>query len=182
MGKLNDLGLKYGTDKASNNHNFLDFYEKNLPKNPKRLLEMGSYEGASLKMWRDFYPHAEIVGVDIREPNGISGVTEYKINSRDLWALAKLGTFDIIIDDGSHMQLDQQVFMLFALENMLNEGGVFIMEDLHCSYWDIMKDGSKYTTEEVLKELENVYAIEYFIHENKKEHYTAIIKLKDQSH
>ena len=57
MGRLNDLGLKYKTDKASEDHNFLDFYEEHLPKNPKRLLEVGTYEGASLEMWRDFYPN-----------------------------------------------------------------------------------------------------------------------------
>lgn len=176
MGKLDEIGLRYGTDKASNNHNFLDFYEQNLPEKPKRVLEMGSYEGASLKMWRDFYPDAQIVGVDIREPNDIEGVLEYRINSRDVYALKKLGKFDIIIDDGSHMQLDQQVFLQFALANMLTEDGVFVMEDLHCSYWDIMKDGSQQTTEEVLKELESYHQIDYFIHQDKTQNYTAIIK------
>ncbi len=176
MGKLNDIGLKYGTDKASNDHNFLDFYEEHLPKDPKRILEMGSYEGASLKMWKEFYPNAEVWGVDIREPNGIDGVHEMQMNSRDLYALEKLGEFDIIIDDGSHMQLDQQVFMRFALDNMLTENGVFIMEDLHCCYWDIMQDGSQKTTEEILHELEDTYDITYFIHEDKTQNYTAIIK------
>lgn len=173
MGKLNDLGLKYGTDKASNDHNFLDWYEQQLPGKVGRLLEMGSYEGASLKMWRDYYPDAEIVGVDVRDPNGIEGVTEYKINSRDTYALEKLGKFDVIVDDGSHIQLDQQVFMRFALDHMLNKGGMFVMEDIHCCYWDIMQDDSHQTTEEVLKEMPNV---EYFIHEDKTRNYTAIIK------
>lgn len=175
MGRLNDLGLLYKTDKASNNHNFLDFYEANLPHNPKRLLEVGTYEGASLEMWRDFYPDTEIVGIDIREPNGVEGVYEHKMNTRDVYALEKLGKFDIIIDDGSHIQLDQQAFMRFALDNMLIEGGVFVMEDLHCSYWDIMQDDSQQTTEEVLKAMEGV---EYFIHEDKTQHYTAIIRTK----
>lgn len=175
MGRLNELGLIYATDKASNDHNFLDFYEENTPKTVGRLLEMGSYEGASLKMWRDFYPGAEIVGVDIREPNVIEGVIEYKINCRDTYALEKLGKFDLIIDDGSHIQLDQQVFMRFALEHMLNEGGIFIMEDIHCCYWDIMQDDSHQTTEEVLKDLESKYDIKYFIHEDKTQNYTAII-------
>lgn len=175
MGRLDELGLLYKTDKASNAHNFLDFYEANLPHKVGRFLEMGTYEGASLEMWRDFYPDAEIVGVDIRQPNDIEGVYEYQINCRDTYALEKLGKFDVIIDDGSHMQLDQQVFLRFALDHMLNEGGIFIMEDIHCCYWDIMQDDAKQTTEEVLKEMEGV---EYFIHEDKTEHYTAIIRTK----
>lgn len=178
MGRLDEIGLQYGTDKASSNHNFLDFYEEQLPKKPKRLLEMGSYEGASLKMWRDFYPDAQIVGVDIREPNGVKGVDEYQINSRDVYALKRLGTFDIIIDDGSHMQLDQQVFMQFALDYMLEDDGAFVMEDVHCSFWDIMQDGSQQTTEEVLHELEDDYNITYFVHEDKTQNYTAVIKKK----
>lgn len=174
MGKLNDLGLKYGTDKASDNHNFLDFYEESLPEDPKRLLEVGTYEGASLAMWRDFYPAAEIVGIDIREPNGIEGVKEYKINMWDTDSLLGMGKFDIIVDDGSHMQADQQEMLKQGLK-MLNPGGVFVMEDLHCCYWDIMQDDSLLTTEEVLAGLENRYTIKYFIHEDKTQHYTAII-------
>ncbi len=180
MGRLNELGLHYGTDKASNDHNFLDFYEQNLPPSSKaiRLLEVGTYEGASLAMWRDFYPNADIVGVDIRDSNGIEGVTELTMNTRDVYALKKLGKFDVILDDGSHMQLDQQVFMQFALDYMLKEDGIFIMEDLHCCYWDIMQDGSKQTTEEVIKEMEESgkWYVKYFIHEDKTQNYTAIIK------
>lgn len=177
MGRLNDIGLKYGTDKASDGHNFLDFYEDNLPTNPKRVLEMGSYEGASLKMWRDYYPDAEIVGVDVRDPNVIDGVTEYTINCRDTYALEKLGKFDVIVDDGSHMQLDQQVFMRFALDYMLDEGGSFVMEDIHCCYWDIMQDGSKQTTEEVLQDMaeSGKYNVTVFVHEDKTQNYTSII-------
>lgn len=175
---LDELGLKYKTDKASDNHNFLHFYEDNLPTKVNRLMEMGTYEGASLEMWRDYYPNAEIVGVDIREPNGIKGVTELTINCRDTYALEKLGKFDVIIDDGSHMQLDQQVFLRFALDHMLTENGSFVMEDIHCCYWDIMQDGSKQTTEEVLKDLADSgkYVVAYYVHEDKTQNYTSIIK------
>lgn len=178
MGRLNDLGVKYGTDKSTIEHNYLDFYEENLPKNPKRLLEVGTYEGASLAMWRDFYPDTLVVGVDVRDPSGIEGVTECKMNTRDVYALQKLGKFDIIVDDGSHMQLDQQVFMQFALEHMLEDGGAFVMEDLHCCYGEIWQDDAQQTTVEVLKDIEEAgkYSIQYFIHEDKTLNYTSIIK------
>ena len=129
-------------------------------------------------MWRDFYPNTDIVGIDHVQNNHIEGVTEYKMNCRDVYALGKLGKFDIIIDDGSHLQLDQQVFMQFALANMLEEDGAFIMEDLHWCDGDIMQDGSHQTTEEVLKDLESEFDIKYFIGEDKTKDYTAIIKRK----
>lgn len=178
MGKLDELGLQYKTDKASNAHNYLDFYEEHLPKSPKRLLEMGTFEGASLKMWRDFYPDTEIVGVDHVQNNHIEGVYEYKMNCRDVYALGKLGKFDVIIDDGSHIQLDQQVFMQFALANMLTDDGVFIMEDIHCCFWEQMQDDSHQNTIEVLKDLESEYDIAYFIGEDETKDYTAILRKK----
>lgn len=176
MGRLDELGLKYGTDKASNGHNFLDFYEANLPHNPKRILEIGAYEGASLKMWRDYYPEAEIVGIDIWKQLDIDGVKMLIMDATDEEAMRSLGKFDIIIDDGSHKMAQQQTALKYGLDFMLNEGGVFIMEDLHCCYWEEMQDDSPQTTEEVLKEMEGV---EYFIHEDKTQHYTAIIRTKN---
>jgi hypothetical protein len=72
MGLLHELGLKYGTNKATF-HKYCDFYENELANvKPQRILEIGigtlatvgSY-GTSLKMWSDFYPNAVIVGADI---------------------------------------------------------------------------------------------------------------------
>ena len=64
MGLLNDMGLKYDADKSSRFHLYLDFYQLMLPdRNFKgRLLEIGVMDGLSMKMWREYYPNAEIVG------------------------------------------------------------------------------------------------------------------------
>jgi hypothetical protein len=116
------------------------------------------------------------VGVDIREPNGIEGVYEYQINMWNTEAMKQLGEFDIILDDGSHMQADQQQMLKIGL-NMLADGGVFVMEDLHCCYWDIMQDDSLLTTEQVLEKMAEtgLYDITVHVHEDKTQHMTAII-------
>jgi hypothetical protein len=65
---LDELGLKYGTDKASLHHNYLNFYEgfvAPLRDQPLTLLEIGVFQGASLRMWREYFPYAKVVGVDI---------------------------------------------------------------------------------------------------------------------
>jgi hypothetical protein len=49
---LDVIGLKHGTDKASSGHNYLEFYESffaPLRENQLTVLEIGVYQGASLK-------------------------------------------------------------------------------------------------------------------------------------
>ena len=120
MGILDQLGKKYKTDKATY-HNYCDFYEQHLPSKIKRLLEIGVMDGNSLRMWKDFYPDAEIIGIDIKQPQNIEGVSWLQINSNDIYALKDLGKFDIIIDDGSHMTLDQQVSLQYLWKNNLKK-------------------------------------------------------------
>lgn len=67
---LDELALKYGTDKSSRDHGYTRHYEHIM--NPFRgrsilLVEIGVASGASLLMWREYLGiQARIVGVDIR--------------------------------------------------------------------------------------------------------------------
>lgn len=133
---LHDIGLKHNTDKAFF-HQYLDFYQKHLPKRTfrGRLLEIGVMDGASLKMWREYYPNAEIVGVDINDKShiNIDGVMILQLDATDPTQLQDLGMFDIIVDDGSHMTADQQKSFEHLYLNQLNPKGYYIIEDLHTS-------------------------------------------------
>lgn len=132
--RLHEIGLKYGTDKATH-HGYCDFYEKELEGlNPKRILEIGVKDGASLRMWKDFYPDAEIIGVDIK-PIHVPGCFVYPMNQSDIYIIWKLGNFDLIIDDGSHMTLDQQISFYHLFQHQLNDGGIYIIEDIHTSFY-----------------------------------------------
>lgn len=137
---LHNIGLKYGTDKATV-HGYCSFYEQQLPDRSfsGRLLEVGIYEGASLQMWREYYPNAEIVGVDIIDKSHLNfeGITMLKLDATVPAALKPLGRFDIIIDDGSHYTLDQQKTFKQLYYNQLNSGGYYVMEDLHTSFMPI---------------------------------------------
>lgn len=133
---LQTIGLKHNTDKAFF-HKYLDFYQKLLPKRQfsGRLLEIGVMDGASLRMWREYYPKAEIVGVDIDDKShlNIEGVTILQLDATDAAALSELGNFDIIVDDGSHMTADQQATFEQLYINQLNPKGFYVLEDLHTS-------------------------------------------------
>lgn len=138
---LNDLALKYGSDKSSEWHNYCPFYEQTLPKNPKRLLEIGCFKGASIRMWREWFPETEIHALDLFEEHpipDISGVIFHKGHQCDWQLLEQLRklNFDIVIDDGSHNARDQMM-TFFGLFN----GKHYYIEDVHCNLEDFYSQG-----------------------------------------
>lgn len=137
---LDEIGLKYGTDKASNGHDYLKIYERIMPSvRPVNLLEIGWFDGASMRMWREYlHPESEIIGVDIEMKKPIEGVHFFHGNATS-YALHRYlkdfgpGPFDYIIDDGSHMSPE----VIATLENLwdhVRPGGYYIVEDLQVSY------------------------------------------------
>lgn len=135
---LHDLAVKYGSDKAE--HGYCPFYEMHLPKNPKKLLEIGVLKGASIKMWREYFPECEVHGLDLFIENpipNIEGVIWHKGNQCDWQLLDALRheDFDVIIDDGSHNSRDQLI-TFFGLFN----GKQYYIEDLHCCRQEFYRD------------------------------------------
>lgn len=134
---LHDLGIKYHTDKAYL-HNFCNDYEKLLRKDVKTLWEIGVLDGASLRMWSEYYPNAKIIGYDIEDKSSLSFNDNVSVklldqsNKSQLSELAKQTDIDIIVDDGSHI-IDHQLLTFEMLFNCLKSGGQYILEDLHTS-------------------------------------------------
>ena len=64
---LDELGKKYGLDKSSLLHGYLDEYERFLApirEQELRVMEIGVLEGASLSMWKEYFPNTRLIGVD----------------------------------------------------------------------------------------------------------------------
>ncbi len=139
MNKLDKLAKKYDADKWGKHH-YTPFYYKLLKdrqKSLKKVLEVGVAEGASLRMWRDFFPNAQIYGADIA-PKRVTEI--YSRTSiiecdqsveRDLSDLIKEtgSDIDLFIDDGSHVP-DHQVFTCLTLMPLLDKGVIYIIEDV----------------------------------------------------
>lgn len=113
-----------------------------------RFLEIGVYRGGSMKLWREYFgPDATIFGIDI-DPDcarfdGQHG--SVRIGSQDdptfLQAVVEeMGGVDIILDDGSHIASHQRASfeILFPL---LKQGGLYVIEDMHTSYWPTFEGG-----------------------------------------
>lgn len=109
-----------------------------------RLLEIGTQNGGSLEIWAKYFSNAkQIVGCDINQKceqlrykdNHVAVVVcDANSNECEQRILQHSPAFDIIIDDGSHKTSD--IVRSFARYfPRLNDGGIYIAEDLHCSYW-----------------------------------------------
>ncbi len=119
---------------------YYPFYERHfgpLRDESIRLLEIGVQYGGSLSMWSQYFPRAGITGADIDPACKMHarGRIEVKIGDQaDPEFLSQFTGYDIIIDDGGHTMRQQRV----SFENLfplLNPGGIYVIEDLHTSYW-----------------------------------------------
>ena len=139
MSTLDVIGFRHGTDKASHGHDYLRIYEPLIPADvPVKLLEIGWYEGASMRTWREYlHPESIVVGVDINQPaEPVDRVHFRKANAttHEVEKVAdEFGPFDVIVDDGSHLSPDV-VSTFRLLWPYVEPGGLYIIEDLHVSY------------------------------------------------
>jgi hypothetical protein len=137
---LQQLAIKYKTDK--HDHGYMPFYEKHLPDNPKKILEIGVHHGNSIRMWKEYFPNTEIHGLDLFSeldpPANLPDVIWHKGNQCDWLLLEKLRNenFDVIIDDGSHNSRDQMI-TFFGLFN----GNHYFVEDTHCAEEEFYRQG-----------------------------------------
>lgn len=130
---------QFNTDKYS--HGFISFYEPyfNDLKFVKNVLEIGVYNGCSLKYLSYKFPNAKIYGIDIIDKTqyNTEQIKTFIANQEDRDQLIDLINktnveFDIIIDDGGHTMKQQQI-SFGVLFKYLKQGGLYILEDLHTS-------------------------------------------------
>ncbi|PZF71053.1 class I SAM-dependent methyltransferase [Taibaiella soli] len=126
------------------NH-YLDIYDRHfLPYQGKdvKFLEIGISQGGSLEMWKQYFGAGSMFyAMDIipeckmfeRENVkifiGSQGDPQY-LNS----ILGDIPPLDILLDDGGHFVKDQ-IVTFNLLWDKVKDGGLYVCEDLHTSYW-----------------------------------------------
>lgn len=150
MGKLNELAIKYGSDKSSKHHNYCEHYERHIgtfKHEPVLIYELGigGYHypdrgGAGLHMLSDYFENGRIIGIDIhkKELAVKSNVSIYQGSQADenflMDVMRKEGRPNIVIDDASHNNgLTIKSFQL--LFPILQPGGTYVIEDIESSWW-----------------------------------------------
>lgn len=96
--------------------------------------------GASLRLWREFFPNAQIYGADIDRSILFSDerITTYYCNQLEsaslvqMWAQVGEQDFDIIIDDGLHT-FDAGINTFEMSIRYLSKDGLYIIEDVSTS-------------------------------------------------
>ena len=141
--KMFTLGMKYNTDKVST-HGYNRFYGQfidfivNIEESG--ILEIGMNQLSSLNMWLEYFPNAFIYGIDIGLESSGNRYKIFKYDQSDIENLIKLKD-DIshkiyfINDDGSHIPEHQILSFNYLFKNVLENEGVYIIEDIETSYW-----------------------------------------------
>jgi len=140
---------------ASGCHNYIPGYTRlfeNRRNDIKKMLEIGigsvengqmggvinaGYKtGNSLKCWSEYFPNSIIYGIDIYKHDELNTdrIITFQAdqsNENDLeMVMSNINcNLDIIIDDGSHCG-EHQVFSFMHLNKYLNEGGIYVIEDI----------------------------------------------------
>jgi Methyltransferase domain len=159
MESLEDIGQRHGTDKKRGLLRIYEGFLSPIRDRPVSILEIGVLAGASLRTWRDYFSHGQVCGIDI-EPEAAEHADERVrvfIGSQSDTAfldsvVAETGQLDVIVDDGSHQAADQ-ITSLLHLWPHVKPGGLYIVEDIHTSYFSGYEMGWRQTgtTVEFLK-------------------------------
>jgi len=125
---------------------YFDVYERHLKKfvgKAPRILEIGVLGGGSIELWLKYFgQNTSVTAIDINqeclkyEYDGDVKIIMGNQGDPAFWNdfLQTNNQFDIVIDDGSHI-MEHQITTMNKVFPHLKEGGVYICEDTHTSYW-----------------------------------------------
>ncbi len=208
---LDELLRNFGSDKANYlqnkqdiGHGFTKFYTNNLDhlkKKKIKILEIGSYAGASAASFVKYFENSTVYCFDVNISKFDYQSKNIQVYGLDINNKTKLDKtlkkinlesnsnfFDIIIDDGSHYLSDILVGLKFLFKKV-KQGGFYIIEDFkHPNYYEYNKNINHILFDEVLSYLlkkkifnSNIISEEYqlYLHENIKRIETYKGNLKD---
>lgn len=127
-----------------------DKYFKKFRNTDVVMCEIGICKGGSMQMWQDYFgKNATIIGIDVNDE-----CRKYKkenihieIGSQDdrnFWNYfkKKYPRIDILLEDGGHT-MEQQIITYESMFTHISDGGIYLCEDCHTSYWEKYQGGYK---------------------------------------
>lgn len=135
----------HDTDKNhEGGHSYGPFYEQLFNEYDRQdkltILELGVQNGGSLRAWKEYFPNADVYGVDIahsRLPKyELDDVTYIVKDLRDAIKDLEHLKFDIIIDDSDHSE-NTMAWIAGNYFPLLKEKGTLVFEDVQVPeiYW-----------------------------------------------
>lgn len=108
-----------------------------LVSNMNFAVSTGYQTGNSLRVWREFFPNANVYGIDVDEKAIFQEdrITTFACDSMNVSKMQNILTpldkkFDLIIDDGLHT-LEGNLGTLESTLPYLADDGIYIMEDIN---------------------------------------------------
>jgi hypothetical protein len=162
MSKLYNLFLesKLYTVKWTNYFKIYETLFSEFIGKPVTFVEIGVLDGGSLLMWREYFgPAARIIGIDnnpkCKDLEKLGGF-EILIGDQsdpEFWMKLKNNiSIDILLDDGGHTNKQQIISTIYSID-LINEGGMIVIEDTHSSYMKEYGNPSKYSFIEYCKNM-----------------------------
>jgi hypothetical protein len=135
-----------GSRSITKHENYFGVYDRCLEPfrdRPITLLEIGVQHGGSIQMWKRFlHPDSTVVGLDIypackqyEEPGIRIFIGDQSDKTFLEEVISQVGPVDVVIDDGSHIPSHQIASFEYLFAEGLAQGGVYVVEDCHTSYW-----------------------------------------------
>ena len=139
MKTIQEILMSVDSDKHNETeHSYGAFYDQLLELYGRdaelNILELGVQRGGSLKAWAEYFPNANIFGVDIEDQRldkykDLDRVNFYVGDLRDAINLFTDMKFDIIIDDSDH-KLKTAIWIVQNYSSLLDDNGVLVIEDV----------------------------------------------------
>jgi SAM-dependent methyltransferase len=149
------IGKKYDTDKSSQRENvsitrhchpytlFYDSLFREYKDTKLEVAEIGILEGASIRMWREYFQNSHITGFeyDMNLINNFKDTERVTLAYMDVKNKSSIiaslknqnKVYDIIIEDSTHY-FEDQIRVIENAHQYLKDGGVLIIEDIFRSY------------------------------------------------
>lgn len=125
----------YPTDKGIF-HSYLETYEKEFFKFKNSnilLIEIGASCGGGLKLFEDWFTHAELIGYELNPQITPISLNRAKIIQKNVLEISENEFLDnpptIVIDDASHI-LEDQLYIVKTVYPQIKDGGILIIEDI----------------------------------------------------
>ncbi len=143
-------------DSDKHHHGYSKFYERFFERIKKskdhvKILELGVRYATGTKCFNEYFENCSITGVDIIKSGNTMKFEKQNKNFNFIHAstvekhtIKSLNgkKFDIIIDDASHIT-GHQIFCFKKYYELLNPGGIYIIEDVHTSYMKLVSESKE---------------------------------------
>ena len=153
MKNIRDLFYEHDENLIHKWDHYFDVYERYFSKyrgGKLNILEIGISHGGSIQLWKKYFgKNVQIFAIDInpeckkiKEENTTIFIGSQSDPAFLTEVKRKIPMMDIIIDDGGHT-MDQQRISFEHLYSKVKDGGIYLIEDTHTSYWHQFHGGYK---------------------------------------